>query len=326
MATQITRSNAEALIPEEVTREIFKEVPAQSAVMSLARRLPNMTRAQTRMPVMSGLVTGGFVNGDTGQKTTSNAEWANKYLDAEEIAVIVPIPEAVLDDTDYDIWAEVKPQIVEEFGRIFDAAVLFGTNAPSSWPTDIRAACAAASHTIDLSTQVAAGDDLYDILLGNIAAGTPGVFGLVEHDGYGVTGAIAHPTFKSSLRGLRDANGQPIFMRSMANGQNLQGATRYELDGQPIGFVNNGSFDTSSALLFAGDWSKVVWAMRQDITYKILDQAVIQGPGGDIIYNLAQQDMVALRAVMRIAWQVPNPINRMETTEANRYPIAALVP
>jgi hypothetical protein len=44
------------------------------------------------------------------------------------------------------------------------------------------------------------------------------------------------------------------------------------------------------------------------------------------VYNLAQQDMVALRAVMRIGWQVPNPINRVEETEANRYPFALLIP
>jgi len=36
--------------------------------------------------------------------------------------------------------------------------------------------------------------------------------------------------------------------------------------------------------------------------------------------------MVALRAVMRLGWQVPNPINRLQTTEADRYPFAVLIP
>jgi len=45
---------------------------------------------------------------------------------------------------------------------------------------------------------------------------------------------------------------------------------------------------------------------------------------GNIIYNLAQQDMVALRAVMRLGFALPNPINRMNPTAATRYPFAVL--
>ena len=78
--------------------------------------------------------------------------------------------------------------------------------------------------------------------------------------------------------------------------------------------------------MILGEWDKLVWSLRQDITYDIFDQAVIQDATGAIVYNLAQQDMVALRAVMRIGWQVPNPINRLQETEANRYPFAALIP
>ena len=64
--SQITRTNVEALIPEDVSREIIQGVPQTSAVMQLARRLPNMTTAQRRMPVLSGLITASFVTGDTG--------------------------------------------------------------------------------------------------------------------------------------------------------------------------------------------------------------------------------------------------------------------
>jgi len=78
--------------------------------------------------------------------------------------------------------------------------------------------------------------------------------------------------------------------------------------------------------MILGEWDKLVWSLRQDITYDLFDQAVIQDATGAIVYNLAQQDMVALRAVMRIGWQVPNPINRLETTAADRYPFAALIP
>lgn len=315
----ISRTDAAALIPEDVSRQIVQGAAEQSSIMQLATRLPDMNRAQRRIPVLSTLPTAYFVDGDTGLKQTTEVKWGNKYVDAEELAVIVPIPEAVLNDQDYDIWGEIRPRIQEAFGKAFDAAVLFGTNAPSSWPDDLHTAAVAASHTVDLSAAETDGD-IYDAVLG---AG--GVLSLVEEDGFAVNGHVADLTMRAKLRSLRASTGEPIFQRSMDR-QDVQGSTRYELDGEPIYFPRNGSMDATTALMFSGDWTQLVYAMRQDITYKVLDQAVIQDGAGNIVYNLAQQDMVALRAVIRLGWQVPNPINRLEETEANRYPFALLVP
>jgi HK97 family phage major capsid protein len=94
---QISRTDASPLIPQEVSNEIIKSVAETGTLLRLARRLPNMSAAQKRMPVMSALATAYFVNGETGLKQTSEVNWSNKYIDAEELAVIVPIPEAVLD-------------------------------------------------------------------------------------------------------------------------------------------------------------------------------------------------------------------------------------
>ena len=43
-----------------------------------------------------------------------------------------------------------------------------------------------------------------------------------------------------------------------------------------------------------------------------------------LVYNLPQQDMVALRLVFRAAYAVANPINYQQGTEASRYPFAVL--
>src|SRR5690606_17929140 len=106
----IGRSGAQALMPEEVTREILQGMVQQSSVMQLATRAPNMSRAQRTIPVLSVLPEAYFVSGDTGLKNTSKQAWEKKFLNAEELAVIVPIPEAVLDDAGYDIWGEVRPR------------------------------------------------------------------------------------------------------------------------------------------------------------------------------------------------------------------------
>ena len=310
-ANIVSRTDSAALIPEEAQREIVQGVAEESVVFRLSRRLANMSRAQLRMPVLSLFPTGYFVTGDTGLKQTTEMTWGNKYINAEEIAVIVPIAEAVLDDVDYDIWGEVKPRIIEEFGRLIDAAILFGDNAPSSWPTDILGGAVSASNDVTLG----AGADLYEDVMGE-----NGVVSALEADGFMHNGAAAAMSMRGKLRGLRDANGQLIFSNSM------QGSTPYGLDGEPMYFPRNGSWDVAQAHMLVGDWSQLVYSIRQDLTWKILTEAVIQDAGGNIVYNLAQQDMVAIRAVMRIGWQVPNPINRLQSTEADRYPFAALIP
>lgn len=311
----ISRTDAAALIPEDVSREIVQGVTENSLITRLSRRLPNMPRNQRRMPVLSALPTAYFVTGSNGGapglKQTAEIAWGNKYLNAEEIACIVPLPEEVIDDADYDIWGEVRPRIVEAMGVVFDAAVIHGTNAPSDWPDDIVTSATAAGNTVTLG----AGVDLYEDLME-----TDGLLAAVESDGNMVTGHIAGMSMRARLRGVRDADGQPLFRRGMTD------ATRYELDGEPIEFSRNGALDETAALQIAGDFQQLVYSMRQDITFKILTEAVIQDGSGNIVYNLAQQDMVALRAVMRIAWQVPNPINRLQQTEANRYPFAVLLP
>jgi HK97 family phage major capsid protein len=308
----IQRTDAEALIPEEVAREIIQGVPQYSAVMQLATRLPNMTAKQRRMPVLNSLPMAYFVNGDTGRKQTTKVDWKNKFLEAEEIAVIVPIPEAVLDDADYDIWGQIRPRIEAAFGEVFDAAVLYGTNKPSTWPDGIVTQAEQKGKVVTLGT----GADLYDDIM---AEG--GVIDLVEQSGFMVNGHVAAMSMRAKLRGLRDADGQPIFKATMQEG------TRYQLDGERMIFPLNGAVDPTKSLMISGDWSQLVYAIRQDITYKILTEAVIQDPTtGEIVYNLAQQDMVALRCVMRLAWQIPNPINQLDRDENTRFMFSVLKP
>lgn len=305
----ITRANTTALIPEDAAREIVQSVPQQSAVLRLARRLRNMPRAQTRIPVLSSLPTAYFVDGDTGWKQTSSVNWDNVYLNAEELAVIVPIPEAVLDDADYDIWGEIRPLIAQAMGIAIDAAILVGTNAPASWPDDLLTGATAAGNTV-VDTL---GDDIYDAIMG-----PGGVIAKVEEDGFMVNGHIAHITMAAKLRGLRDGNLQPIFQTTM------QATTNYMLAGQPLNFSMNGAFAATDAEMFSGDWNQLVYSMRQDLTYKILDQAAIFDNNGVLIYNLPQQDMLALRAVMRLGWALPNPLNLLNTDDSSRYPFAVL--
>lgn len=323
----ITRTDIAALIPEDVSQEIFKSVAENSVILRLGRRLPNMTAGMRRLPVLSALPMGYFVDGSAGDspsgntdgmKRTTTAEWQNKYVYAEEIAVIAPIAISSLEDAAYDIWGELRPYLSEAFGRVFDAAVLHGTGAPTSWPTNLVDAAIAAGNSLDL------GDigDLYDDIMG-----VDGLISLIEQDGYFPNGYVAGLSMRGRLRGARSgsgADGVPLFRNATIGGT---AQTQYLLDGERVEFPLNGAFDETDALMVCGDWTKLVYSIRQDLTYKVLDQAIIQDPDtGSILYNLAQQDMVALRVHMRLGWQVPNPVNQVQSTEVNRYPFSVLLP
>lgn len=312
----IDRTGAAALIPEERSREIIAAVPEQSIAMRMMRRLPDMSSKTRSIPVEASLPTAGFINGDTGLKPTTAMTWENVILTAEEIATIVPIPQNVLDDSDYDIWANVMPRIVEAIGATFDKAVLFGTNKPTTFPAGIVTGATSAGNNLALDTT----KTLYDQLLGE-----GGLASMVEEDGFTPNGYVGAISMRSKLRGAVDENGLPIFGRAPYR-DGLAGKARFELDGADIYFPNSDVMDASAALLIGGDWNQAVWAVRTDITTKLLTEAVITDANGKVLLNLAQQDCVGLRVVFRAGWQLPNPINRVNGTKATRYPFAVLTP
>lgn len=308
-ANVIDRSGAESLIPTQEANEIIQGTITQSAVLSRGRKLANMTSRQYKMPVLDMLPIAYFVNGDTGQKKTTKQAWDKKFITAEEIAVIVPIPEAVLDDAEYDIWAEVKPRVTEAFGKVIDGAILFDVDKPSTWRDGVVTTATKAQSVVTLE----ASDNLYDKIMAE-----EGVIAKVEDSGYFVNGHMADISMRAKLRGLKDADGNPIFKSDM------QGATSYSLDGSPMNFPNNGAFDKSKALMISGDFSQLVYSIRQDITFKLFTEGVVQNTDGTIAYNLMQNDMVALRAVMRLGWEIPNPINALKTDKTKRCPFSIL--
>lgn len=309
----IDRSALSGLIPEPVTREIMQGAIAESAVLRMGRRLANMSSKTQTINVLDALPSAYFVNGeatDSGAgdawKQTTKMAWDKKKIYAEEIAVIVPIPEAVLDDSDYDIWGEVRPRLTEAFGKVIDAAILFGTNKPSTWRNGVVPSAIAAGNGVPVGTSV------FDDIMGE-----NGLIAKVELDGFNPNGVMSAIQMRGKLRGLKDTTGQPIFKSDM------QGATRYGLDGMDMYFPMNGAFDPTQAQMIVGDWSQLVYAIRQDMTFKIFTEGVIQDPSTKAItYNLMQNDMVALRAVMRLGWEIANPINAYNADITNPFPFS----
>lgn len=296
----IDKTNVEALIETQVANEIFEGVVKESKALSMFRRLPNMTSDKTKLRVLDSLPIAYFVDESTnnGRKNLTKMAWDKKYINAAELAVIVPIKENVLNDTTIDIWSEVRPRIVEAFGKKIDNAIFNGTDKPADWRAGLIPSIVSAG------AEVTEGDNLYSDI--------NDVMTKVEESGYNVTGLLGGVGLKGKFRMLTDTTGQPI-----------KGT---EIDSLPKAFLDNGAWDKTKSVLVAGDFSQAVYAIRQDVTYKVLTEAVIQDPSnGDILYNLAQDDMVALRVVMRLGWEIPNPVNALNET-TKRFPFANLKP
>ena len=319
----ISRDNLAGLIPQQELNGIMQGAIENSAVLRVGTRLPNMTAKTQSINVLDMLPTAYFVNGDTGYKQTSAQAWKQKRLYAEEVAVIIPIPEAVLDDANYDIWGQVRPRIGEAFGKVIDGAIIFGENKPDTWRKSIYETASDAGAIVTESvTAPASGNnpatvaDLYQDLLG-----VGGLLAKVEESGYFPTHMLSDISMRAKLRGLVDANKNPIFV------SNMQQRATYALDGTPLDFPMNGAWDKSKALMIAGDFHELVYSIRQDITFKILTEATIIDPSTkEIVYALAQQDMVALRAVMRLGWEIPNPVSAYRSTLQAYSPFAVFAP
>ena len=300
-------------VPDDLSTEIIQNATEQSVAMQRFRRA-TVSKRQNRFPVLAALPTAYWVNGDTGLKQTTQMAWANKTLNVEELAAIVPVPENVIDDADFDVWGEVRPRLEEAIARALDEAIFFGLNAPASFPTNVRAAATAAGNLVTAGATAAEGGAFGDM---------DALLETLEDDGYDPSGYAADRRLRGRLRRARNTTGERLDAGRLSVNMN-------EFDGDPIDYFPAGiapeavAAGANGVLALAADWSKFVLGVRKDITMKVLDQAVIQDNTGAIIYNLPQQDMVALRVTFRAGWEVANPINHARPVEGERYPAAVL--
>ena len=296
----ITRNDVDSLIETQVANEIFEGTIRQSKFLSMARRLPNMTSDKTKLRILDSLPIAYFVDESTnnGRKNITKMAWDKKFITAAELAVIVPIKENLLNDTSIDVWAEVKPRIEEAFARKIDDATFFGIDKPTDWRKGLIPSI------IEVGAEV---DDT-----GHLYSDINDAMVKVEESGYDVNALVGGVSLKGKFRMMTDTTGQPL--------------QTTEIGSIKRNFMDNGVWDKTKSTLVVGDFNQAVYAIRQDVTYKVLDQAVIQDPStGEILYNLAQEDMVALRVVMRLGWEIPNPVNAENETET-RFPFASVKP
>lgn len=293
-------SRSDVPIPDAQVTEIVKAMPEKSVALARCRRARLSTKT-TKQTVLSTLPEAYWVNGDTGLKQSTTAKWENVSITAEELAVLVPIPNALVDDASIPLWEEVKPLLVEALAVKVDNAAIYGVDKPTSWPAAIIPGAVAAGNVIDPSA-----DLLVDI--GQMGAAIAG-------DGFTMDGFVAPAGYAWVLRTARDGNGRPIYD---GTGKQVYG----------INLDESRLFPTGVANLLGVDWTSMVMGIRQDMTFDMFDQMVISDEDGKVIFNAAQQDSKVMRVVFRLGFQTAIPVirgaNGVQRAAAGRYPAAVL--
>lgn len=279
----ISRSDVATLIEDGYSHALLQAAAeASTALMAFPPvTIPNKT---TNFPVLATLPEADWVSESatdpSGVKPQSKVTWINRTMVAEEIAVIVPVHENVLDDATVDTLTQVAILGGQAIGKKLDQAVLLGVDKPLSWasPALLPAALAAGQTkaVVDGTANVS-----------DIPGAVNQVAEMVADVGWAPDTMISSLGLKYKVANLRDANGFPIF-----RDESFAGFRTF--------FNKNGAWDRDSATAIIVDSSRVRLGVRQDITVKFLDQATL-GTGDDQI-NLAERDMVALRFKARYAY------------------------
>jgi len=307
-----TSKFAGTLTRADLGTQFYDDLIASSTVFSLGRKLGTISSGKASIAVPEQLITAGFV-GVAGEKPASGGDIAAKELNAGKIAAIVLVPEEYVADANIDIFNEyIKRYAPEAFGAALDKAALFGTGAPSDW-TGIQQGLV--TQATAKGNTVTATDDIYQDIMGK-----NGVIHKVNEDGFRVTGWAGDPAIEADLRAAVDQAGRPLYLPYT---DPLTAAPKDTIYGRPYHSNLNGAWDSTKASLIGGDFTKLVYAIREDITYRVSTDAIVKlGDGTEV--NCFQQNVVAFLMEMRVAAGVLNPATAKNPSAATRFPFAIL--
>jgi Phage capsid family len=267
------------LIPRTMVDALLGQARRQSVVLQLGN-VRRMSSGLASMPVVSFLPVAGFVNPTYGgRKPATKIEWGVEQLAAEEIACVAAIPNAFVDDAGFPIWDEVRDAFATAIAKTLDAAVLFGTGAPATFPTGGIAALAGAAAT---------GDDALSAIDAAAAA--------VEASGAVPDGIAASSLIGTALRGY--------LRTTLAAAEDSPGNSIY---GWPVAVSS--VWDSAAGDALVGDWTYLLIGLRQDITFEQSDAAILQDGTGAIIANAFQDDLTAFRMYMRVGVAIGQPLD-----------------
>lgn len=253
MVTRAT-TNVPDLLPLGVSQDIWATAQEQSAVMQLARQV-SLPGGGVAIPVITGDPTAEFV-GESERKPNDDSTVDKKILRPYKLAITESFSTEFRRDM-ASLYQALQPRLSGAIAKAFDAAVFFGTGAPTGDFDDLTGAPTAS---------IASGveyDGLLDALTSVVDAGG-------EVDGFAVS-----PAGHVRLLGALDGSGRPLFINNLQQDGNVG-----SLLGMPV--ARTRAVDAAGApptVGFAGEWSSAVWGSVEGIQFSTSDNPIFNGDG-----------------------------------------------
>lgn len=269
--TIFLKDNLSGTVPVEIAKEVITNVKDQASMLKVCKMVPMESDTEDIAHLKDSGSASWVKEGEEIGTTLPTFDYPK--LKACKLAVIVPITNEKINDSVINVMGTVKQAMADAFAAAIDKAMIFGTNTPfdTNLITSIGSNKVTATASLDT--------DISDAM------------GLVEDNKYDCSHVLMGLTQKKALRAISNNNTKKGMINLTSS---------YEV---PNEYVRD--WDNSKALAITGDFSKALVGTREGIEYKVLDQATIKS-GTDTI-NLAQRDMIAIKATMRIGFVVAEP-------------------
>lgn len=287
-----TSAGVAALLPKEISNEIWSNAVSDSLIMRNARRI-NLPGSGVTIPLITGDATANWVN-ETDEKPVSDVTLSSKSITPYKLAVIETFSNEFRRDLP-GLYAELARRLPTALGRKFDATIFNGTAPGSNFDvlTGSTAVALDATDTIgDLATALttvgAAGGDVSHWLIAPQAEGTI----MTAKDGVG------------NYAFLRDARTDTGAIGSIFGRDVLKSTSVY-----------NNPATGPDVVGFAGDFANsAIWGSVEGIKVSISDQATVNKGGTQL--NLWQRNMFAVLAEIEVGFVVKNGAHFVKLTGA----------
>ncbi|MER5613297.1 phage major capsid protein [Streptomyces sp. NPDC002215] len=278
-------------LPPQLTGPIFAKSVEQSAVMSLARRVPLSMSANTAVPVPLDVPTADWVE-QAGRKPLGTGGVDIKQMTGKKIAVLIPVAMEVVQSNAAGLWTQLQTDLPTAFSRAFDRAAIHGkTMKGATGPFADYLTQTTKAVTLGTTTQANGG------IWGDFVKG----MGDIVDDDWDYTGTVADHRLKTKLLGATDTTGRPILVDTTQPGTGA--ALAGSLVGEPIAYSRSvsgklrrqsGTVD-SGLRAIGGDWSQTAFGVGMDVTVRISREATyIDEDGG--VHSAFQENLVLLLA------------------------------